>query len=201
MAGELRLVLATANDGKAKEIRAALPHVIVETLKDHAQLSSPVEDGATFIDNARIKAEYVCRSLGVPALADDSGLAVDALDGAPGVLSARYAEGSDEDRYRRLLTALQDVPDPKRTARFVCAMAFIRPDQPAVFTEGTCEGRILTAPQGAGGFGYDPVFGLPDGRTMAELEMSEKNAISHRGRALRALMPMLEAHFGLAASS
>ena len=124
MSGIRRLVLATANPGKAVEVRAALPGVVVETLADHPRLSSPIEDGATFIDNARIKAEAVARSLGVPALADDSGLAVDALDGAPGVLSARYADGSDEDRYRKLLQALNGVPDSQRTARFVCAMAF-----------------------------------------------------------------------------
>ena len=142
----LRLVLATANPGKAVEVRAALPDVTVETLADHPQLTSAVEDGATFIDNARIKAEAVARSLGVAALADDSGLAVDALQGAPGVLSARYAEGTDEDRYRKLLSALHDVSDADRTARFVCAMAFIRPGEPAVFTEGHCEGHILRAP-------------------------------------------------------
>ncbi len=193
-----RLVLATANQGKAREIRAALPGLTVETLADYPQIPSPVEDGATFIDNARIKAEALSRALGEPVLADDSGLAVDALDGAPGVLSARYAEGSDEDRYRKLLTALQGVPDEARTARFVCAMAFIRPDAPAVFTEAACEGRIGHAPAGDGGFGYDPVFETADGRTMAQLNGAEKNEISHRGRALRALLPVLRLHFGLA---
>ena len=191
-----RLVLATANPGKAVEFRAALPGVTVETLADHPSLSSPIEDGATYIDNARIKAEAVARTLGVPALADDSGLAVDALGGDPGVLSARYAEGTDEDRYRKLLGALVDVADPSRTARFVCAMAFIRPGAPAVFTEGHCEGRIRRTPHGEGGFGYDPVFELPDGRTMAELSTDEKNVISHRGRALRAILPILTLHFG-----
>ena len=195
----MRLVLATANMGKAVEIRAALPGVIVETLADHPQLTSPVEDGATFIDNARIKADAVVKALGVPALADDSGLAVDALDGEPGVLSARYAEGTDKDRYRKLLTALADVPDEARTARFVCAMAFIRPGAPAVFTEGHVEGRIRRTASGAGGFGYDPVFGLDDGRTMAQLSTADKNVISHRGRALKALLPILELHFGLSA--
>ena len=192
-----RLILATANPGKAVEVRAALPGVTVETLADHPSLSSPVEDGATFIDNARIKAAAAAQALGVPALADDSGLAVDALGGAPGVISARYAEGTDEDRYRKLLDELKDIPDEQRTARFVCAMAFVRPGEPAVFTEGHCEGRIRRAPVGEGGFGYDPVFALPDDRTMAQLTMAEKNAISHRGRALRALLPILELHFGL----
>ncbi len=196
-----RLVLATANPGKAVEIRAALPGVIVETLADHPTLTSPVEDGVTFIDNARIKAEAAANRLGVPALADDSGLAVDALNGEPGVLSARYAEGTDVDRFQKLLAALRDVPDEARTARFVCAMAFIRPGAPAVFTEGHCEGRIRRTPQGTGGFGYDPVFELPDGRTMAQLDADEKNEISHRGRALRALLPILQIHFGLVGST
>lgn len=190
-----RLVLATANPGKAVEIRAALPNVEVHTLADYPSLTSPIEDGVTYIDNARIKAEALCRTLNVAALADDSGLSVDALGGAPGVLSARYAEGSDEDRYNKMLAAMADVADADRTARFVCAMAFIRPDAPAVFTEGHCEGTIRRSPLGDGGFGYDPVFELPDGRSMAQLSTAEKNAISHRGRALDALLPILKLHF------
>ncbi|MEM7677599.1 MAG: RdgB/HAM1 family non-canonical purine NTP pyrophosphatase [Myxococcota bacterium] len=190
-----RLVLATANPGKAVEVRAALPGVEVQTLADHPSLSSPVEDGATYIDNARIKAEALCRALNIPALADDSGLSVDALNGAPGVLSARYAEGTDKDRNRKLLAEMADVADEARTARFVCAMAFIRPEEPAVFTEARCEGVIRRSPLGDGGFGYDPLFELPDGRSMAQLSTAQKNAISHRGLALRALLPILKLHF------
>jgi len=138
----------------------------------------------------------VARLLGVPALADDSGLEVDALGGAPGVRSARYAEGSDRDRWEKLLAALEDVPQERRQARFVCAMALAAPGRETVVVRGTCEGEILRAPSGEGGFGYDPVF-LPRGqsRTMAELHRDEKGAISHRGRALRAIEAQLAALF------
>lgn len=194
----MKLVVATGNEGKAVEIRAGLEGVTVETLKAHPDIEMPEETGETFEANAILKAEHVCRVLGVPALADDSGLVVDALDGAPGVRSARYAPGTDEDRYVKLLGALEGVPAEKRTCRFVCAMAFAVPGQETIVTRGTSEGSIRTAPQGTSGFGYDPVFGVAgDTRTMAELTIAEKNAISHRGRALAQMRPNLLQHFSL----
>lgn len=192
------LVLATGNPGKAVEVQALLPNVHVETLADHPEVVMPPEDAETFAGNARIKAEHVCRALGVAALADDSGLEVDALGGAPGVRSARYAEGTDRDRYEKLLSALEGVPDALRGARFRCAMAFARPGDLTAETEGTCLGRIARAPAGEGGFGYDPVFLVAGGaRTMAELSREQKNAVSHRANALSAMRPLLEAHFSL----
>lgn len=192
-----RLVLATSNLGKAKEIQAALPGVEVQTLRDHPSLVMPEETGATFADNAILKAEYASRMLGVPALADDSGLVVDALHGAPGVHSARYAEGSDADRTAKLLGALSAVPEEARTARFVCALAWVVPGARPVVVEGKVEGRIGRAPRGDGGFGYDPVFlvGPDHQRTMAELPVEAKNRLSHRGNALLALLPTLKAYF------
>ncbi len=192
------LLLATGNRNKGVEVQALLgPGVRVETLADHPGLELPPETGETFAANAILKAEAACAALGVPALADDSGLIVDALGGAPGVRSARYADGTDEDRWRKLLGALEDVADAERTARFACAMAFAVPGAETVVTEGLCEGRIARAPRGAGGFGYDPIFVLPDGRHMAELDREAKGAVSHRGAALRALAPTLAAHFSL----
>lgn len=192
------LVVATKNAGKAVEIQAALPGLEIRTLADHPELEMPPETGETFEANAAAKALYVAQQLGCPALADDSGLVVDALGGAPGVRSARYAEGSDSDRVKKLLLALEGVPDDQRTARFASAVAFARPGEPVELALGFTEGRIGRQPRGEGGFGYDPVFITEDGRrTMAELTLEEKNAISHRGRALRAILPHLAAHFSL----
>ncbi len=191
-----RLVVATSNEGKVVEIRAALPDdVQVETLKDHPSIAMPEETGETFAANASLKAEHVAKVLGVPALADDSGLVVDALDGAPGVRSARYAPGTDRDRYLHLLRNLEGVQE--RAARFVCAIAFAIPGAPTHVEEGKCEGTIGGEPVGDGGFGYDPVFVVDDGRTMAQLSVAEKNARSHRGRALAKMRPHLEGHFSL----
>lgn len=186
------LVIATGNAGKAAELRAALPDVTVQTLKDHPQLELPPEDAPTFEGNARVKAEFVSAALGLPALADDSGLVVEALGGAPGVYSARYAPGTDADRWRKLLSELDGVAD--RRAHFHCAMAFSRPGAETVLVEGQVHGEIGLAPAGEGGFGYDPVFRVEGGaRSMAELNAAEKNAISHRGRALAAILPVLKA--------
>lgn len=194
-----RLLVATHNAGKIREIAALLGEgVEIETLIDHPELQAAEETGATFADNARQKAEHAARALGIAALADDSGLVVDALDGAPGVRSARYAPGTDADRVTKLLTVLQGVEPERRTARFVCAMAFSAPGASTVITEGLVEGRIALAPRGEGGFGYDPVFEVEGGtETMAELEPSRKNLISHRARALEAMRPALLAHFSL----
>jgi len=186
------IVIASGNPGKIREIRAALDIPGIKLLT-HAELGDwpePEESGSTFDENAEIKALALMERFGLAALADDSGLEVDYLGKRPGVHSSRYA-GPEGDAYRnmdRLLAEIQGVPADKRTARFVCVVALARPGGGTVFTRGTCEGEILTEGRGEGGFGYDPVF-LPEGfdRSMAELSIEEKNAISHRGKALRAM--------------
>lgn len=185
-----KLFLATANPGKAREFRALLPQVEVVTLAEHP-LEMPDETDPTFEGNAASKAEHIVRSLGLAAIADDSGLEVDALGGAPGVRSARYAPGTDEDRYLKLIEAMKGQAD--RTARFVCAMALAQPGAETVVVRGTCEGHIAEAPSGEGGFGYDPVFLVEPGRTMATLSREEKNAVSHRAAALKHIGPHLDA--------
>lgn len=187
------LLLATNNPDKIREMEAILAPLGVEirTPRDYPGIAEPREDGATFAENAIAKARHWARATGIPALADDSGLVVDALGGAPGVHSARYARTAPE-RNARLLAALAGVPPERRTARFVCVAALAMPDGAAVAREGTCEGRIHDAPRGTGGFGYDPIFWLDEhGCTMAELPPAVKNRISHRGRALEALRPIL----------
>jgi len=186
-----RVLVATQNAHKLQEIRKIFGEVAhVEAIE--RDMPMPEEIGETFEANAILKAEHVCRALNEPALADDSGLEVDALDGAPGVRSARYAPGTDADRVNKLLEALRGVPLEQRRARFVCAMAYARPGYPTVVVRGTVAGWIDAAPRGTGGFGYDPVFVVTElggARTMAELSAEEKNAISHRGRALALLIP------------
>jgi XTP/dITP diphosphohydrolase len=153
-----------------------------------------VEDGATFRENAVKKAQALADLTGEPAVADDSGLVVDALGGAPGVHSARWSgvngPGKDAANRRKLLAELAHAPDEKRTARFVCALAYVTPGRPPLVVEGKCEGTIGREERGTGGFGYDPLFLVREhpGRTMAELAPAEKNAVSHRGRALEALI-------------
>lgn len=193
----LRLMLATNNPGKAAELRDILalhPHLRAVTLltpRDWPTLLPEVaETGASFAGNARLKAEALASATGLPALADDSGLCVDALGGAPGLYSARWAgpEASDADRNAKLLLALADVPPELRTARFVCATALALPGGPTVTSEGVCEGILLDAPRGTSGFGYDPLFLLPGpNRTMAELTPEEKNTLSHRAQAVSRL--------------
>ena len=183
----MRLVLATRNEHKLREFRALLdPHELVP-LPDDVEL--PPEAGETFEDNARVKAEAAAHATGMPAVADDSGFEAAALDGRPGVRSARYAgEGaSDEENLAKLLDEVPD--DGDRRVAYVCALAYVEPGgETHVFTE-RCEGELAHEPRGDGGFGYDPAF-VPadrdDGRTMAELTVAEKDAISHRGRAARA---------------
>jgi len=199
----MRLLLATHNQGKRREWRALLDGLDVELLlPDDLGLHDDVEEtGETYTENALIKARALAAASGLPTLADDSGLEVDALDGAPGVRSARYHLGTDEVRYRALLKALVGVPEEKRGARFRCIAALVIPgegDAACEFTtEGVCEGVIGFAPAGEEGFGYDPVFYLPDrGRTMAELPAEEKNCISHRARAAQAMHPILERELG-----
>jgi len=196
-AGQL-VVVATSNRGKLAEIRAALPFVgwrFSAADELDYEWPSPEETGATFEENARIKAVAARERFGFAALADDSGLEVDALGGEPGVYSSRYAGqcATDAENNARLLLALADVPEPERTARFCCTIVFLADDGTETMATGTCEGRIGSAPRGEEGFGYDPLF-LPDatpGRTMAELSLAEKNAISHRGAALRQLRAKL----------
>ncbi|NPD29052.1 RdgB/HAM1 family non-canonical purine NTP pyrophosphatase [Corallococcus exiguus] len=184
-----RLLFATGNAGKLRELRALVgDSVEVVSLKDLPPVPEPVEDGATFEENAVKKAREYSEATGLPALADDSGLCVDALDGQPGVLSARYAPGDDKARYEKLLTELADVPDEKRTASFRCALALVtgKGDEARVEV-GRCEGVILRAPKGTNGFGYDPVFQVEGegGRSMAELAPEEKSRVSHRARAFQ----------------
>jgi XTP/dITP diphosphohydrolase len=193
------LLLATRNAGKLAELRRLLASdggVRVIGLADVPPFPEAPETGATFAENALAKARDAAAASGLPAVADDSGLAVDALNGMPGVLSARWVgrHGDDLANLQLLLAQLEDVPDERRGAAFVCAAALVVPGAAEIVEHGEWRGRIARAPRGTGGFGYDPIF-VPDGdrRTSAELRPEEKDAASHRGRALRALLPHLHA--------
>lgn len=200
----MRLLLATHNKGKRREWRALLDGLDVELLlPDDLGLHDDVEEtGETYTENALLKARALAAVSGLPTLADDSGLEVDALEGAPGVRSARYHLGTDEVRYRALLKALDGVPLEQRGARFRCIAVLVLSDDGGVgvhararefITEGVCEGVISFEPRGEGGFGYDPVFYLFEHScTMAQLTEAEKNRISHRARAAQAMRPILE---------
>ena len=192
-----RLVLASGNAGKLVELRELLAD---SDYALHAQSEFGVQDvdetGLTFVENALLKARHAARETGLPALGDDSGLCVDALGGAPGLYSARYAgpHGDAKANIAKLLDALRDLPDAARTAHFHAVVVLLRtPDDPQpIIAEGRWPGRILHAPRGNGGFGYDPVFVDPaSGRTFGELPAETKNALSHRGRALATLRGML----------
>jgi XTP/dITP diphosphohydrolase len=193
-----RLLLASHNRAKAAEIAAILRDagldLEVVTLADFPEVVLPPETARTFAENALAKAKAAAAATGLPAVADDSGIEVDALGGEPGVMSARYGgpEATDRDRYQKVLRLLKEVPDVRRVARFRCAAAYATPDGQTLLAEGTLEGRIVREPVGSGGFGYDPIF-IPDGdtRTMAQLTPAEKHAISHRGRAFRALAKLI----------
>ncbi len=193
-----RVVIATRNSGKARELETLLAGIAAsfESLARHPNLRLPPEGEASYAGNALAKARAVHAALGVAAIGDDSGLEVDALGGAPGIRSARYAgeDAGDRENNARLLDALRDVPSGRRTARFRCALALVDPNGSEEVVEGACEGRIVDAPRGSGGFGYDPLF-LPEGetRTFAELPGPRKDSISHRGRAAAALRQALEA--------
>jgi XTP/dITP diphosphohydrolase len=201
-----RLVVATRNPGKVREIHEMLAGLRGYEVVGLAELGipeSPDEDAVeafeTFQENALAKARYFARITGELALADDSGICVDALDGAPGVRSRRFAaadeargERQDQANNRWLLHLLADVPDERRMARYVCAAALAWPDGRETLRTGTCDGVILHAPRGTGGFGYDPLVQLPDeGMTCGELPPERKNALSHRGRAIRQIMDVL----------
>ncbi|VVS93560.1 XTP/dITP diphosphatase [Desulfoluna spongiiphila] len=182
------LVLATRNKGKTEEIRALLSGfpVTLKNLDDFGPIAEVVEDGDTFDDNAYKKASFTARVLGFPAIADDSGLVVEALNGEPGVYSARYAgeDADDAANNAKLLEQMAGVED--RRAAFQCVLSIAMPTGQALTYEGRCDGVIAQAPSGEGGFGYDPLFYCPDkGKTFAELTMEEKGEISHRGRALK----------------
>jgi XTP/dITP diphosphohydrolase len=193
MRGALRIVIASRNQHKLRELAGLLAPHTLEPLPESVEL--PPEEGETFADNALIKARAAAAATGVPALADDSGIVVPALSGAPGVWSARYAGRSATDglNLQKLLDEMAAERD--RRAAYVCVLALVEPDGSERLFEGRCEGRLARAPRGAGGFGYDPAF-VPDDidgpeRTMAELDPREKDAISHRGRAARSLAAAL----------
>jgi XTP/dITP diphosphohydrolase len=197
-----RLVVATRSEHKLRELRdlLALDHTDLVSLDQLGVEGDPVEDGATFATNAAIKARFALRSTGLPALADDSGIEVDALDGGPGVRTRRYAgeSATDADNNAKLLDELAGVPTDRRGARYVCVLALALPDADRlVYARGTCRGRIATEPRGTGGFGYDPIFEPspepPGGRTFGQWSAPEKHAISHRARAARRMAPRLAA--------
>jgi XTP/dITP diphosphohydrolase len=194
---DLRLVLASSNPGKLREIRALLNRLQFE-IAPQSQFNIPEieETGLSFVENAILKARHAANYANLPAIADDSGLEVDALMGAPGIYSARYAGrgATDAENLQKLLTDLADVPEEKRSARFRCVIAFMRHalDPAPVVCEGVWEGRILFAPLGQNGFGYDPIFLVPTHhRSSAELEPDTKNTLSHRGQALKKLVAIL----------
>jgi len=191
-----RLLLATRNPGKLVELQRMLTAFDVVGLADVPQFPEAPETGATFAENALAKARDAAAATGLPSVADDSGLAVDALNGMPGVLSARWSgrHGDDRANLELLLAQVGDVPDERRGAAFVCAAALVVPGGPETVVHGAWTGRLTRAPRGTNGFGYDPIF-VPDGetRTSAELSAAEKDAASHRARALQALLPHLRA--------
>ena len=206
---------ASNNAGKLKELRRILERMghEVKSLRELGIDLDPEETGTTFAENARIKAEAFCKASGLPTVADDSGLCVDALNGAPGVYSARYCgrHGDDAANNAKLLREMAGVPEEKRTARFVSAVCFLLPDGRELLVEGECPGSVAFTETGSNGFGYDPLFipdrvGLPDGttaentarRSYAELADGEKDAISHRGRAMEKLDAQLPAFLGQA---
>ena len=193
----MKLLVATGNPGKLREVGATLGRLGVEVvgLESLADASPVEETGATFFENARLKAEAFSRRTDLPVLADDSGLEVDALEGRPGVLSARFGgpQLSDVARSKAVLKGMVDVPEEQRTARFHCVLAVARGGRTVATFEGRVEGRILRELRGRNGFGYDPIFLYPEaGRTFAEMTPEEKEAVSHRGRALADLARALE---------
>lgn len=192
----MKIFLATQNAGKAAEFQELLSELDIQVMScaDLPEWAEVEETGTTFQENALLKAQTAAERTGLISLADDSGLEVDALDGAPGVHSARFAgePKDDEKNIDKLLDRLKGVPDEKRTARFRCVLAVVTQEGEKFFTEGSVEGKILTVRRGSGGFGYDSVFYVPDfGRTMAELGMAQKNKLSHRAQAFNKVIPIL----------
>jgi XTP/dITP diphosphohydrolase len=199
----MKLVIATSNAGKLREMQALLSPALsweIVSLAEFSPFEMPPEDGETMAQNARIKAVFCARKLQLPCLADDSGLEVDALNGEPGIHSARWFSGTDEERNSALLARLDNIPENQRTARFRCALCLAANDD-LYEVEATCEGRISLEPRGENGFGYDPIFEITAqtgaeitliGRTMAELANSQKADLSHRARAVKLLLEKLE---------
>ncbi len=188
------VVFATRNLHKLNEVKDFMPEINLYSLKDYPDISSPVEDGRTFLENAVIKAESIYKQLRVPVIADDSGLEVYELNNRPGIFSKRYAgeNATDEERIKKLLDELKDIPFEKRKARFVC-VAVLKISNKLYSVTGICEGYISFTPRGNNGFGYDPVFYLPDiGKTMAELSRQEKGCLSHRGNAFKKLYEIIK---------
>ena len=200
-----RLVLATRNSGKIVEFRRILTKLHLRSidlvgLEHFSDLPDVEETGGTFLENALLKARTVCRATGLPAIADDSGLCIDALDGAPGVHSARWSgvHGNDSANIEKVLAQLEQTPEDKRGAHFTCVAAFVMPDGRESTAEAIMPGRILRQPIGTFGFGYDPIF-LPEGSelSLAELDAQKKDEISHRGQSLRAIAPRVAAMLGM----
>jgi XTP/dITP diphosphohydrolase len=195
-----RIVLASGNPGKIRELTELLAPIGLEVVpQSQWQVEECEETGLTFVENAILKARNAARHTGLPALADDSGIEVDFLQGQPGIYSARYSgpDGDDRQNNEKLLAAMQGVPQEQRTARFRCVMAFLTDaeDPSPILTEGTWEGLVASQSAGSRGFGYDSVFFLPEyGCTSAELFDAEKNRLSHRGQAVRAMVERLRQH-------
>jgi XTP/dITP diphosphohydrolase len=189
-----RLVVASKNIGKIKEFQRIL-QLDSQGIELVTQIEIPdvAETGSTFEENALLKAISIAKFTGIPAIADDSGLAIDALNGAPGILSARWSGGGDQENIKKVLEELKDVPDSNRSAKFVAVIAIAKPSGENLIVRGELQGRIRRAPDGANGFGYDPIFEpiSGDGRTLAELEPIEKDAISHRSLALAQITPLI----------
>ena len=191
-----KIVIATKNKGKLREMTEAFAELPVEivSLEDFGELPDAVENGKTFAENARIKAEFFSSKTGCACIADDSGLEVEALDGMPGVYSARFAgfHADDATNNQKLLKELERIDVNESKADYRCALAFIDTDGTKLESEGICYGTVKKIAKGQGGFGYDPYFYIDDNKTMAELTLEEKNKISHRGAALRQMVTLLE---------
>lgn len=193
-----KIIVATSNKGKWREFEALFAPLHIQVLSnqdvDSERIPDIVEDGATFEENALKKARAYYDQFGIPALADDSGLEIEALNGEPGIFSARYAgeHCSDEDNIEKVLEQMKGIPSVQRKARFTCAIAFISGNEPPLVARGHCPGYIAEERSGTEGFGYDPIFYLPDhGKTMAQLTKEEKNSISHRYQAMKQLLQLM----------
>ena len=193
-----KIVLASGNAGKVRELNHMLAGFDVEIVpQTQFKIAEAIEDGLSFVENAIIKARHAAKLTGLPAIADDSGIEVDALNHAPGLYSARYSgEGANDQKNNdKMLRELTGVPEAKRTARYQCVLVFMRDgnDPMPMIAQGSLEGRILESPRGTGGFGYDPIFWLPDhGCAAAEITLDEKNKISHRAKAMQVLLQQLK---------
>ena len=195
LVNNMKIVIATHNKHKLKEFNRILLPLQIEAISEN-ELPNPLpeveETGTTLKENARLKAESACQATGMPAVADDTGLCIDALNGEPGVYSARYAP--DELKTKVILEKMNGVPFEKRTARFICSICCVFPNGDVITVEGSCEGKISMEERGETGFGYDPVFECPDGQTFAEMKPEEKDAYSHRGKALLLFKEKLETY-------